>query len=212
MVQPQQQVLLPRVRVLVRADGVLDVVDGAEVERPLDLDDALSRRTRSILLDAAAAIEVAPKAASIMAAILVRETFGYSFSTWRFHLRGETIRSAHDVGWMRSLTVGSMMRKDVRTIDASTTIDRTDFRAISPRFATEARTANAALVDLLRQVAERKAATPAQIALAWLLSDPVITSPVIGPRSMEQLADNLGAAGLRLSQEEKQELDEASQP
>jgi len=61
-------------------------------------------------------------AASIMSAILVRETFGYSFSTWRFHLRGETIRSAHDVGWMRSLTVGSMMRKDINTIDASTTL------------------------------------------------------------------------------------------
>lgn len=61
-------------------------------------------------------------AASIMSAILVRETFGYSFSTWRFHLRGETIRSAHDVGWMRSLTVGTMMRKDVRTIPASTTL------------------------------------------------------------------------------------------
>ena len=60
--------------------------------------------------------------ASIMAALLVRETFGYSFSTWRFHLRGETIRSAHDVGWMRSLTVGSMMRKDFHTIDASTTL------------------------------------------------------------------------------------------
>jgi chloride channel protein, CIC family len=61
-------------------------------------------------------------AASIIAAILVRETFGYSFSTWRFHLRGETIRSAHDVGWMRSLTVGSMMREDIKTIDASTTL------------------------------------------------------------------------------------------
>ncbi|MER9350942.1 chloride channel protein [Mesorhizobium sp. M0227] len=61
-------------------------------------------------------------AASIMSAILVRETFGYSFSTWRFHLRGETIRSAHDVGWMRSLTVGSMMRKDIKTIYASTTL------------------------------------------------------------------------------------------
>ena len=57
-----------------------------------------------------------------MSAILVRETFGYSFSTWRFHLRGETIRSAHDVGWMRSLTVGSMMRSDIRMIDASTTL------------------------------------------------------------------------------------------
>jgi CIC family chloride channel protein len=61
-------------------------------------------------------------AASIMSAILVRETFGYSFSTWRFHLRGETIRSAHDVGWMRSLTVSSMMRKDIRTVDAAMTI------------------------------------------------------------------------------------------
>ncbi|TPK20562.1 chloride channel protein [Mesorhizobium sp. B2-5-9] len=61
-------------------------------------------------------------AASIMAAILVRETFGYSFSTWRFHLRGETIRSAHDVGWMRSLTVGSMMREDIKTVDASKTL------------------------------------------------------------------------------------------
>jgi len=69
-------------------------------------------------------------AASIMAAILVRETFGYSFSTWRFHLRGETIRSAHDVGWMRSLTVGSMMRKDIKTIDASTTL--ADFRKQIP--------------------------------------------------------------------------------
>lgn len=60
--------------------------------------------------------------ASIMAGMLVRETFGYSFSTWRFHLRGETIRSAQDIGWMRSLTVGSMMRKDVHTVDASMTL------------------------------------------------------------------------------------------
>ncbi|WP_315925722.1 chloride channel protein [Mesorhizobium sp. SP-1A] len=68
--------------------------------------------------------------ASIMAAILVRETFGYSFSTWRFHLRGETIRSAQDVGWMRSLTVGSMMRKDVRTVDAGMTL--AEFRETIP--------------------------------------------------------------------------------
>jgi CIC family chloride channel protein len=58
-----------------------------------------------------------------MSAMLVRETFGYSFSTWRLHLRGETIRSAHDVGWMRSLTVGSMMRADVRTADADMPIE-----------------------------------------------------------------------------------------
>jgi CIC family chloride channel protein len=69
-------------------------------------------------------------AASIMSAMLVRETFGYSFSTWRFHLRGETIRSAHDVGWMRSLTVGKMMRQDVRTIEAGATL--AEFRNAVP--------------------------------------------------------------------------------
>jgi CIC family chloride channel protein len=48
--------------------------------------------------------------------------FGYSFATWRFHLRGETIRSAADVGWMRELTVERMMRQDVQTADAASTI------------------------------------------------------------------------------------------
>jgi len=50
----------------------------------------------------------------------VRRTFGYSFATWRFHLRGEAIRSAVDIGWMRSLTVGRMMRREVRTVRADT--------------------------------------------------------------------------------------------
>ncbi len=62
-------------------------------------------------------------ASAIMTAILVRETFGYSFSTWRFHLRGETIRSAQDVGWIRSLTVASMMTKDASTIAATATVE-----------------------------------------------------------------------------------------
>jgi len=57
--------------------------------------------------------------ASIIASLIVRETFGYSFSTWRLHLRGETIRSAHDVGWLRTLTAGRMMRPDVPTIAAA---------------------------------------------------------------------------------------------
>ena len=54
--------------------------------------------------------------------------------------------------------------------------------------------------------------TISQFALAWLLSDPLISSPIIGPRTMEQLQDNLGAAGFRLSAEEKQILDDASNP
>jgi CIC family chloride channel protein len=65
---------------------------------------------------------IAVLAASVVSAITVRRTFGYSFATWRFHLRGEAIRSAVDVGWVRSLTVGRMMRKDMRTVRNDTTI------------------------------------------------------------------------------------------
>jgi len=60
--------------------------------------------------------------AVIISAQVTREVFGYSFATWRFHLRGETIRSAADVGWMRDLTVGKMMRQDVQTALASSTV------------------------------------------------------------------------------------------
>lgn len=59
-------------------------------------------------------------ASVIASSLTVRKTFGYSFATWRFHLRGETIRSAHDVGWMRNLTVGRMMRKDLRPVPLDT--------------------------------------------------------------------------------------------
>jgi CIC family chloride channel protein len=59
--------------------------------------------------------------ASIVASLVVRETFGYSFSTWRLHLRGETIRSAHDVGWLQTLTAGRMMRTGTATIAAYAT-------------------------------------------------------------------------------------------
>ncbi|MDR3423374.1 MAG: chloride channel protein [Xanthobacteraceae bacterium] len=60
--------------------------------------------------------------AVIVSSQVTREAFGYSFATWRFHLRGETIRSAADVGWMRDLTVGKMMRHDVRTVPVATTV------------------------------------------------------------------------------------------
>jgi CIC family chloride channel protein len=60
--------------------------------------------------------------AVIVSRQVTREAFGYSFATWRFHLRGETIRSAADIGWMRDLTVGKMMRHDVRTVPTATTV------------------------------------------------------------------------------------------
>ena len=69
-------------------------------------------------------------AASVVSSLTVRRTFGYSFATWRFHLRGEAIRSAVDVGWVRSLTVGKMMRSGVRTVRGDTTM--TSFRRDFP--------------------------------------------------------------------------------
>jgi chloride channel protein, CIC family len=68
--------------------------------------------------------------AVLVSAQVTREAFGYSFATWRFHLRGETIRSAADIGWIRDLTVRRMMRPDVRTVGAHTTISR--FRMVFP--------------------------------------------------------------------------------
>jgi CIC family chloride channel protein len=75
-------------------------------------------------------------AACVVTSLAVRETFGYSFSTWRLHLRGETIRSAADVGWVRSLTVGKLMRRDPRTIPASATV--AEFRRRYPLGSTHA--------------------------------------------------------------------------
>ena len=61
-------------------------------------------------------VTMAVLAASITSAITVRRLFGYSFATWRFHLRGESIRSAVDIGWIHALTVGRMMRRDQQTV------------------------------------------------------------------------------------------------
>ncbi|MDM9644418.1 chloride channel protein [Rhizobium sp. S163] len=63
-------------------------------------------------------------AAVITSSLVVRSTFGYSFATWRFHLRGESIRSAHDVGWIRNLTVNKLMRADVKTAKVGISIDQ----------------------------------------------------------------------------------------
>ncbi len=74
-------------------------------------------------------------AACVVSALTVRRTFGYSFATWRFHLRGESIRSAVDIGWMRNLTVGRMMRREIRTIRADMPI--ASFRRGFPLGATQ---------------------------------------------------------------------------
>ncbi len=73
---------------------------------------------------------VAVLAACVVSSLTVRRTFGYSFATWRFHLRGEAIRSAVDIGWMRTLTVGRMMRHDIQTARADTRLP--DFKRDFP--------------------------------------------------------------------------------
>ncbi|WP_203595462.1 MULTISPECIES: chloride channel protein [unclassified Salipiger] len=73
--------------------------------------------------------------ASITSSLVARHAFGYSFSTWRFHLRGETIRGAHDVGWVRNLTVRRLMRSDLRTARAGISPD--EFRASFPLGSTQ---------------------------------------------------------------------------
>jgi CIC family chloride channel protein len=74
-------------------------------------------------------------AAVITSSVVVRTTFGYSFATWRFHLRGESIRSAHDIGWIRNLTVDKLMRSDVKTAKAGMTMD--EFRKAFPLGSTQ---------------------------------------------------------------------------
>ena len=95
-------------------------------------------------------------------------------------------------------------------IDANTKFDSTDFRSIVPRFSEENRTANQAIVDVIRKFAEKKKATPAQIALAWLLAKKPWIVPIPGTTKLERLEENLGATKIELTAGDVRELEEAS--
>jgi aryl-alcohol dehydrogenase-like predicted oxidoreductase len=95
-------------------------------------------------------------------------------------------------------------------IDENTQFDSSDFRNIVPRFTPEARRANKALVDLLRAIAERKGATPAQIALAWLLAQKPWIAPIPGTTKLERLQENIGTVTVELAPEELREIGEAA--
>lgn len=95
-------------------------------------------------------------------------------------------------------------------IDEVTTFDSSDFRNIVPRFTPEARKANQALVDLLASVAERKMATPAQLALAWLLAQKPWIVPIPGTTKLARLEENSGAAAIELTEEDLREIDSAA--
>jgi aryl-alcohol dehydrogenase-like predicted oxidoreductase len=95
-------------------------------------------------------------------------------------------------------------------IDENTTFESSDFRNVVPRFRQEARKANLALVDLLRGIAERKQATPAQIALAWLLAQKPWIVPIPGTTKLERLEENIGAIAVELTPADLAEINSAA--
>ena len=95
-------------------------------------------------------------------------------------------------------------------IDENTKFDSTDFRNILPRFTPEARKANQALVDLLGKIGERKRATPAQLALAWLLAQKPWIVPIPGTTKLDRLEENIGAVAFELASDDLREIDSAA--
>jgi aryl-alcohol dehydrogenase-like predicted oxidoreductase len=95
-------------------------------------------------------------------------------------------------------------------INENTAFDKSDFRNTLPRFTPEARKANQAMVDLLAEIGKRKKATPAQIALAWLLAQKPWIVPIPGTRKVDRLKENIGAVSVELTAEDLREIDSAS--
>lgn len=93
-------------------------------------------------------------------------------------------------------------------IDENTKFDPTDFRNIVPRFTPEARKVNMVLVEMVKAVAERKAATPAQVALAWLLAQKPWIVPIPGTTKLHRIEENLGAVNVKLSGDDLKQIDE----
>src|SRR5206468_159987 len=95
-------------------------------------------------------------------------------------------------------------------MNENTTFDSSDFRNTLPRFTPEARKANQALVDLLGEIAKRKKATPAQIALAWLLAQKPWIVPIPGTTKLHRLEENIGAAAIELTSNDLREIESAA--
>ena len=95
-------------------------------------------------------------------------------------------------------------------IKEDTKFDKSDFRNVVPRFSEENRKANQAVVDLLKQIAERKKATPAQIALAWLLAQEPWIVPIPGTTKLHRLEENIGAVNIELAPDDLRDVDIAA--
>jgi aryl-alcohol dehydrogenase-like predicted oxidoreductase len=129
------------------------------------------------------------------------------YSLWWRRPEAEVIPTLEELGI--GLVPYSPLGKGFLTgkIDESTTFDSTDFRSILPRFTPEARQANQAVVDLLGEIGRRKNATPAQVALAWLLAQKPWIAPIPGTTKLHRLEENIGAASVELTPDELAEIE-----
>ncbi|HEX4146169.1 MAG TPA: aldo/keto reductase [Pirellulales bacterium] len=132
------------------------------------------------------------------------------YSLWWREPEGEIIPTLEEIGI--GFVPFSPLGKGYLTgkMDENTTFDSTDFRNSVPRFAPEARKANRALVDLLGRIAERKQATPAQIALAWLLAQKPYIVPIPGTTKLHRLHENVAAANVELNERDLRDVENAA--
>ena len=129
------------------------------------------------------------------------------YSLWTREPENEIIPTLEELGI--GLVPFSPLGKGFLTgkIDESTTFDPSDFRNSIPRFSPDARKANQALVDLLRAIGERHGATPAQVALAWLLAQKPWIVPLFGTRKLDRLDENLGSLSVALTADDLDEIE-----
>jgi aryl-alcohol dehydrogenase-like predicted oxidoreductase len=132
------------------------------------------------------------------------------YSLWWRKPEAEVIPTLEELGI--GLVPYSPLGKGFLTgkIDENTTFDSSDFRSTLPRFTPEALKANQALIDLLGSIAEQKQATPAQIALAWLLAQKPWIVPIPGTTKLHRLQENIGAASVELTPEDLRDIDDAA--
>jgi len=132
------------------------------------------------------------------------------YSLWTRDPEGEVLSTLEELGIgfvpFSPLGRGFLAGK----IDENTKFEKDDFRMTMPRFTPEARRANRALVDLLAQMAQRKEATPAQVALAWLLAQKPWIVPIPGTTKLKRLEENMAAADLELSPDDLNEIERAA--
>ena len=132
------------------------------------------------------------------------------YSLWWRRPEAEVIPTLEELGI--GLVPYSPLGKGFLTgkIDENTSFEKTDFRSILPRFTPEARKANQALVDLLDQIGQRKNATPAQVALAWLLAQKPWIAPIPGTTKLSRLEENIAAAAIELSSDDLSQIKSAA--